>query len=356
MESGDGWIVRVSPPGGRLTAGQAAGLAAAAQQYGNGWLDLTSRGNVQVRGVTDHPGLLDALADLRLLPDAGRDLPGILVTPFWTEGDGVQDTAAALTAALSAAALPLPAKFGFVIDAGGALAAASADIRIEVAAEGGLTVRPGGQAEGRSLPDAKAAVGAALALARAYLAQTAGMKRPPRMRDLPSGPFPATGRAGDAPGVLAVPGPTAQGMLVALAFGQLSAETLATLGPLRLTPWRMVLCEGRRPGDPGLAGAGLITDPADPLLRVVACPGAPACPQAHAATRGLARALAPRVPAGRTLHVSGCAKGCAHPRTADITLTARAGGWDLTRHARAGDPPLCSLSTAELEDPDAACL
>ena len=47
------------------------------------------------------------------------------------------------------------------------------------------------------------------------------------------------------------------------------------------------------------------------MLRVIACTGAPGCLQAHAATRPLARALAPKLT--ETLHVSGCAKGCAHP-------------------------------------------
>jgi precorrin-3B synthase len=127
------------------------------------------------------------------------------------------------------------------------------------------------------------------------------------------------------------------------------AETLRQLGPLRLTPWRMVLAEGPLPADPAL-----ITDPADPLLRVVACPGAPACPQGQGTTRDLARGLAPRVPPGAVLHVSGCAKGCAHPAPADHVLTARAGLWDLARAARAGDPPSrAGLTPADLEDPDA---
>ena len=73
--------------------------------------------------------------------------------------------------------------------------------------------------------------------------------------------------------------------------------------------------------------AGLITRADDPMLRVIACTGAPGCLQAHAATRPLARALAPHVT--QTLHVSGCAKGCAHPGAAPLTLTATPDGFDL---------------------------
>jgi precorrin-3B synthase len=113
--------------------------------------------------------------------------------------------------------------------------------------------------------------------------------------------------------------------LIALPFGQTDSRTLsalADLAPLRLTPWRMLLLEGLNtmPDLPGL-----ITTPTDPLLRVAACTGAPGCAQALAPVRDLARQLAPSVPEGAMLHVSGCAKGCAHPSAADITLVARGG-------------------------------
>jgi precorrin-3B synthase len=92
-----------------------------------------------------------------------------------------------------------------------------------------------------------------------------------------------------------------------------------------------------------LQGAGLpthpalITTPDDPRLRVLACSGAPACPQALQETRALARRLAPFVPQGKVLHVSGCGKGCAHPAVADLTLSATRQGFAILPKARAGD-------------------
>ncbi len=120
---------------------------------------------------------------------------------------------------------------------------------------------------------------------------------------------------------------------MALAFGQMTAQTLAALadlGPLRITPWRMVLVEGaaQMPDLPDL-----ITAPDDPLLRVIACTGAPGCAQALGPTRPLARALAPHLTG--ILHVSGCAKGCAHPRPAPLTLTATPHGYTLIRNGTA---------------------
>ena len=78
---------------------------------------------------------------------------------------------------------------------------------------------------------------------------------------------------------------------------------------------------------------------ADPLLRATACTGAPGCPQGLGETRQLARSLAPHLPAGRALHVSGCAKGCAHPGPADLTLVATPEGYDLIANGTASDTP-----------------
>ena len=140
------------------------------------------------------------------------------------------------------------------------------------------------------------------------------------------------------------------GYLVGLEFGQIAAAALAKLGPMRLTPWRMVLLEGVEDA-PDLPG--LITRADDPLLRVVACTGAPGCPQGLQATRGLARGLAGHIPKGRLLHLSGCAKGCAMPKTAAITLVGQSAGFVLVPMGLAGDEPLLSGLTeaALLADP-----
>src|SRR5919206_2815685 len=47
----DGGLARVRIPGGTLSAGQLGVLAAAARELGDGALELTSRGNVQLRGL-----------------------------------------------------------------------------------------------------------------------------------------------------------------------------------------------------------------------------------------------------------------------------------------------------------------
>ena len=355
MLSGDGFVVRVRPHGGRLSRAQAAGIAALAAQHGNGLLDLTSRANLQIRGVQPHalPALIDGLGALGLLDDS-REIEArrnILVSPFAEDGDGTQAIAAELAQALAKPDAPaLPEKFGFAVDCGlhPVLRNSSADIRIE-RASGGVVVSADGFATGALASNAEA-VPTAIALARWYLATTASQHPRSRMTalalhaTLPPHFQTATLEAT----ALAIPqvGPTPQGWLVGIALGQLSAETLAALsdlGDLRITPWRLLLIEGAHQA-PKISGVITRTD--DPHLRVVACTGAPDCLQAHTETRKLARALAPWVPQGQLLHVSGCTKGCAH-RSDTLTVVGTPNGMNLVRHGKASSAPDAHVQTPE---------
>lgn len=335
MMSGDGLVVRVRPRGGRLSVAQAHGIAQAASRHGNGLIDLTARANIQIRGVTaaGHPALLGDLIGLGLLdPEpAAEARRNITSSPF-------ADTLA-LAEALAAQSLPaLPDKFGFLLDTAAArwLDATPGDIRIE-RGETGLILRADGAAAGMPVTESDAPEAAA-EMARWFVASGGAPGGRGRMAaHLACHPLPPA-LSGDAQPGPAMPRPAPglrpEGALVALAFGQMRAETLAAIAhPVRVTPWRALLLEGAGlPRDPSL-----ISDPADPLLRVVACTGAPGCPQALAETRDLARRLAPRIPPDALLHVSGCAKGCAHPAPAPLTLVATGQGFALIRGGRASD-------------------
>ena len=50
MPSGDGWVIRVRPPNGRLAPNQAREIARLARAHGNGVIDLSSRANIHLRG------------------------------------------------------------------------------------------------------------------------------------------------------------------------------------------------------------------------------------------------------------------------------------------------------------------
>jgi precorrin-3B synthase len=366
MASGDGLVVRLRPRGGRLSSAQASRIANLSNRYGNGLIDLTGRANLQIRGVVaeSHEALIEALARLGLI-DADAETESrrnILVAPFWSEGDDTPLLAAELERALATSSPGLPEKFGFAVDcdAERVLAQAPADIRIERGAEGGLLVRADGAREGRAVTRTEA-VDVALALARWFVASGAVRDGRGRMAaHIASGATPPGAMAANAKPspavVLPRPGFYAAGALVGLAFGQMRSETLgylADLAPgLRMTPWRMILAEASSEMP---RHQDLVTRADDPLLRVVACTGAPSCPEAHAQTRVLAAALAPHIGADQRLHVSGCAKGCAHPGPSPITLVGTANGFDLVREGSTRDrPALQGLDPAEiLSDVDA---
>lgn len=350
MMSGDGLVVRVRPRGGRLSPDQARGIAALSRQFGNGLIDLSARANVQLRGVTEvnHGPLIEGLRALGLIDPSteAEARRNITITPFWAEGDGTADLAHRLTEALAIDDAPqTPGKFGYAIDCGPlpVLREVSADIRIERSAIG-LIVRPDGSPTGAPVTQETAAA-TALGLARWFLYSGGAPEGRGRMaahlaRGAVLPPEFASAAAPTNPAPPPGPGPLALGVLVGFDFGQMQAETLSILaesGALRITPWRMILIEGAAEA-PDLPG--LITRPDDPMLRVIACTGAPGCPQALAPTRPLARALSGALAPGQLLHVAGCAKGCALPGPAPLTLVGRSGGtFDLIRDGTAADPP-----------------
>ncbi|MBX9931988.1 MAG: hypothetical protein K2Y56_10695 [Methylobacterium sp.] len=125
-------------------------------------------------------------------------------------------------------------------------------------------------------------------------------------------------------------------------FGRCGADSLDRLADeaeglasdIHLSPSRgFVLLSshlvGAERAQDALAKAGFITTAHDPRTAVAACPGAPACASGSTATLADAARLAdvfrPFAERGLRAHVSGCAKGCAHPAAADLTLVGVAG-------------------------------
>ncbi len=354
MISGDGLVVRVRPGLARLNRTQILELCDAAQTFGSGLIDLTSRANLQIRGVSeaDHKALLERLNEVGLLPDDPEleSRRNILVAPLWEAGDATTQVAKNLTARL--AEFPeLPAKMGFAIDLSSApqFTQNSADIRFECTADGGLMLRADGMSRGRPVT-LDTAVDAALEFAE-WFKETGGIARRRMAAHVALTPPPAAWQA-SLPAAAArpsVPSVNALGSFVGAAFGQIDATQLERLvtvtdaHAIRVTPWRLILLEGVQ----DVLSEHFITKPNDPLLSIDACPGAPLCSSASVETRNLARALAPQVRGA--LHISGCAKGCARPRACSMTLVGRDGQFDLIRNGTPwGDPEKTGLTPENL--------
>ncbi|MFD7093942.1 cobalamin biosynthesis protein CobG, partial [Streptomyces xanthophaeus] len=145
----DGFLARVRIPGGLLTAPQAAVLALAADRFGDGHLELTSRGNVQLRGLPDGCGaaLAELLDSAGLLPAPSHErIRNIVASPL-ADPAPVRELDRLLCADPEAAALS--GRFLFAVDDGrGDVAALDPDVT--------LLSQPGGRVlvRGRASPDA----------------------------------------------------------------------------------------------------------------------------------------------------------------------------------------------------------
>lgn len=349
MAAGDGLLVRVRPRLGRLDARQLRALCEASLACGNGLIDATNRAGLQMRGVSEAswPGLMDRLVEAGLVdPDPERERRATLVlAPDWQADDDTHRIATDLLARLDD--LPsLPGKVGYAIDAGAApvLGSTPADFRIERGESGELILRADGRDAGVPLEQGRE-VDTLIALAE-WFGASGGLAVGRVARH--HAPLPDTLAGSERPaaaGEPVRPGTHPLGAAYGLPFGRIEAERMLSLldtaapPAMRLTPWRVLLFEGIAPR----AVDGFASDAA--AITADACPGAPACPQASVATRPLALRLAPLVD-GR-LHVSGCSKGCAYTRPADVVLTGRGGRFDLAFEARAGDPPAATDLTPD---------
>jgi precorrin-3B synthase len=385
MPTGDGLLVRLHPPLGRLTAGQLRAIATTARTCGNGLLDVSSRGNLQIRGVFahSHPALVGQLAAAGLAGPATRRT---IVSPLAGLDPTDQIDAAALAVRVEAAVRAVegfPGKLAIVVDGGGRLPLVELDAEIYAVAVSsssiavGLTARDGprwcGTTSLSALPSALVeilsdfadAVGAGGSLAmrdtpadlRARLADVARLAPPIVPSRRPRAP-----RAG----LLPMPGGRA-GFVLALPFGRCDADELARIadwaerfgcGEVRLSPWRgIVIPEIRREDLRTLialaSGAGLIIEPADPRLAVFACPGSPDCANASVMTRRdaarLASAARRLLQTGGQIHVSGCGKGCAHPGPAALTLVGDNGAYRVVVEGTPRDPAIGRLSIDDIE-------
>ncbi|WP_254898058.1 cobalamin biosynthesis protein CobG [Kitasatospora sp. NA04385] len=350
----DGHLARLRIPGGQLTHRQLLAVADAADALGDGEAEITSRGNLQLRGLAGHcaADLAERLRTAGLLPsDTHERVRNIVASPLagldgrGTGGSRILQWVRELDEALCAApwAAALSGKFLFALDDGrGDVAALDADVTL-IAVDGGRALLRTGRARRATAVDAP--VPAALDAARRFLALAGGRAWHPReiQHELPEGDVPLPPFAGERPALGVLPGGPSGGssgglpggLSVGLRFGRATGDQWRLLAdalgahaphPARLTPWRGVVLPGADPALlPRLADAGLRTAPGGPWEGVTACTGLPGCGKSLADVRAqAARAVADAPAEGLPVHWSGCARRCGHPvgRWVDVLATA----------------------------------
>ncbi|WP_411037203.1 precorrin-3B synthase [Shinella sp. BYT-45] len=383
MQTGDGLIVRLRPTAPALTPGDLVALAGLAREHGNGLIEITARGNIQLRGLTDAsvPRLAEGLARAGIVPQTGVaiETPPLAGVDLSEIADATP-VADALRQAIAAASLALAPKLAIVVDGGGVLSLAgmAADIRLDavpVAGGAAWCLSAGGDrrtARGIALLPAGGVIDGAMAAvsALALLGPAA------RGRDLDAAVLAAQFGAASRPAALAafsnhplgihrIGGESVLG--VAPAYGQMHAGRLAALAgglaacgarEFRLAPHRTLLVRGLP--EEALAAAQACADregfwctDTAPGRAVSICAGAAGCASArfdtHAAADALVAEAGDLLDGSLDVHISGCPKGCAHPARAAVTLCGTAAGVGLVLDGRAGDTPAATLPAGDLK-------
>ena len=334
----DGALARVRLPGGMITAAQLAALAAVSGTFGSGTLELTGRGNIQLRAITDVAAVAEAIGAAGLLPSATHErVRNIVASPLSGRAGGhldVRPWVAQLDAAIRAEPRlqELGGRFWFGLDDGRAdVSGLRADAGVQVLAEGCALLLAGRDTGVRLVADDVVATLIELALRFITIREKAwrvaelddiqillpgvelGAGFPPVTR-------PPVGWIDQDDGRVTLGAAVPLGVLPARV-----AEYLATIeAPLVITPWRSVLvCDlSEEVADVTLrvlAPLGLVFDENSPWLNVSACTGSPGCARSAADVRAdAARSLEVDIAVHR--HFVGCERACGSPSAGEVLV------------------------------------
>jgi precorrin-3B synthase len=371
----DGGLARVRVPGGSLRSAQLRALAAAARELGDGHLELTSRGNLQLRGLPAgaETALGAQLADAGLLPsDTHERVRNVLASTLSGRTDAghvdVRPWVDAFDTGLCAdpALAGLPGRFLATLDDGrGDVAGLGGDVGLLALSPDLVALTLAGTDSGlRSAADS--AVALALAAARAFLAERAAQGSsawrlaeltdgPARVAARLSGPSGPSGLCGHDGAIVEVPAPAVTGPVGAAAqvdgrtaligvvpLGRLSADQADLLAGLaaevQLTPWRSVVVpdlaeDAVDDAAVDLFRTGVVFDEASPWLQVTTCAGRPGCARSLADVRAdatLAVGTGALPAGGARQHWAGCERRCGRPHGGVVDVVATPTGYVIT--------------------------
>jgi precorrin-3B synthase len=374
----DGLVARIRLPGGYAGAARLRSLAALADRFGDGCVDLTARGNVQVRGIRAETadGLAARAAAAGLLPSLAHDRARNITASPLAGLAGHRDLRGAVRALDRAilgdpALAALPGRFVFALDDGtGRAGLGRSDAGLRLGTDGAELI-VAGRRTGRSGPAAEM-IALAVTAARAFLDERGHAPGSTRVRALPDGgaavaaaaggvlgdpvpdaesrlalgalPVAAPAHAGstDAAPSDAAPSDAAPAVVVAAPLGRLTARQLRLVAGLvlpgevaRLTAAGRIVLPLRGDGagaGPGpaddalhrLATSGLLIGDDHPLAGVTACAG-------MTCARSLAdvRAVAAPVPGLDAVHWAGCDRRCGLPADATAVVATSAGPYEI---------------------------
>jgi precorrin-3B synthase len=347
-QAADGALARIRLPAGMITAAQLRALAGIAVKFGAPAMELTSRGNIQIRAITNTAAVADAVAAAGLLPSPTHErVRNIVASPLSGRVAGHADVrgwVGQLDRAIRGepALAALPGRFWFGIDDGrGDVSGLGADVGAHLLDPSTAALVLAGRDTGvRLRPEDVVTTLIAVAARFAALRGTAWR----------------VGELTEVDGLLGNLGPTAEpgarwvgatrppvgwieqddgrvALGAAVPLGVLAArvgEYVAAIGsPLVVTPWRSVLVFDLDPpiaeaAVRGLAPLGLVFDENSPWLGVSACTGSPGCQHSAAGAGDIHR------------HFVGCERACGSPPAGEV-LVATGHGYRRVRSHPQGE-------------------
>jgi sulfite reductase beta subunit-like hemoprotein len=340
----DGLLARIRVPGGRLSPRQLRAVAGASE-LGSGLVELTSRGNLQLRGLSPATAsrLSDRLAAVGLLPSPSHDLVrNVLASPFGGRHSDAYAATDEVVAALDRQLIEddafsmLPGRFLFAVDDGSRLSGVEiADVGLVALPDGHFRLYLAGQSTG-IVAESREAPAIVLAAARAFLIRRRSHDASAwRIAEL-------TGGAGGVAGDLGTPlgaafgstpapflglhpqrdGRHALHALVPLARLEpgVTARLATILGDValdaRLSRWRTLTVVDVEPAETeavrgALEALGLVTEPGSGWHGLSACAGLGCCAHATWDVRAMAAARAGvRTASAPPEHLTACSRRC----------------------------------------------
>lgn len=389
MRTGDGLLARLRPGDCRLTLAQLRAVAHAAAEHGNGILEVTARGSLQVRGLRPASvapferavltaGIIPASGVMVEVPPLAGIDPGELIDP--------RPVAEEIRRAVASHQPPLllAPKLAVVVDGGGRfhLGAVTADIRLTAVDDRRFLLAVGGT--NRSARNvavvarekaASAAVHVLEAIAAAGPAARGRDVNAAALTDFCDPAAPGMALPSEVQVFLGIQtlGSTlaaAEQQVIVLGLGLPYRQARAShvigfldeieilgLSDIRLAPGHGLVVTGLHPGEAmkakdAASRHGFWTSPVEPRANISLCAGTAGCASAQYDTLAVADELAGRasvlLDGSLTLHLSGCPKGCAHPAPSALALVGAPSGYGLVVNGVASDAPALYIAANDL--------
>jgi precorrin-3B synthase len=356
-QAADGALARIRLPGGMISAVALEALADAAGRLGNGTLEFTARGNLQIRGIHDPGADAAAVAAAGLLPSATHErVRNIVASPLSGRVGGladvrpwVRDLDDAIQAAPDLARLP--GRFWFSLDDGtGDVSGLAADVGGHVLerTDAGVALLLAGRDTGVRM-SRQDLVPTLIAVARRFVDIRGHAWRVSELAcpdALLSGFVRSTDAGRRFPPARPPVGWIDQDQSAEVTLGAVvplgvlsarQAQFVAAVGaPVVITPWRsLLLCDlSDGVADTALrvlAPLGLVFDDTSPWLAVSACVGSPGCERSRADVRAEATQAVSSGASRGVVHYVGCERACGSPLSGTVLVATGEGYQPLPR-------------------------